>query len=263
MIGERPITWPALWDSVLDVAGKSDWQSPLFTALAPLAFLRKGSRRITGLLFGYAVYLFATWWFLTHRLDRFWLPVVPVLAVLAGLGADWSRGWPWSVLLGIIMTVGVAANLVYVSTALASLNRWTADLETLRDEVPLLLNVPLARLDKELPADAKVLLVGQAGVFHVRHAIVYNTVFNRETIEVWAKGQSPARVREALVSRGVTHVYVDWAEIKRYRDPGNYGFTPFVTPELFAGLVRAGVLEPAGKLGDLQVLYRVIRGRKE
>ena len=40
---------------------------------------------------GYAAYLFLTWWLLTHRLDRFWLPLLPCLAILAGLGADWSR----------------------------------------------------------------------------------------------------------------------------------------------------------------------------
>ena len=55
-----------------------------------------------------------------------------------------------------------------------------------------------------------------------------------------ARGRSPDQVRRALIDRGVTHVYVDWHEIERYRSPGNYGFTPFVTPELFAGLVAAG-----------------------
>ena len=50
-------------------------------------------------LWGYVAYLFATWWLFTHRLDRFWLPLLPPLAVLAGLGADWARNRGWSVLL--------------------------------------------------------------------------------------------------------------------------------------------------------------------
>ena len=33
------------WSSVVDVAGRSDWQSPLYMALAPLSLLRAGSRR--------------------------------------------------------------------------------------------------------------------------------------------------------------------------------------------------------------------------
>ena len=40
--GPRPATAPALWSSVVDVAGRSDWQSPLYVAFAPLALLRRG-----------------------------------------------------------------------------------------------------------------------------------------------------------------------------------------------------------------------------
>ncbi len=82
--------------SALDVAGRSDWQSPACCALAPLAFLRPGSRRAVRAIGGYVLYLFLTWWLLTHRLDRFWLPLLPGLAVLAGLGADWTRGRAWT-----------------------------------------------------------------------------------------------------------------------------------------------------------------------
>jgi hypothetical protein len=94
-------------------------------------------------------------------------------------------------------------------------------------------------------------------VFDFDHPVVYNTVFNHETIETLARDRSPVQVRRALRERGITHVYVDWPEIARYRAPGNYGFTPFVTPELFAGLVNAGVLEPPVPIGEAQRLYRV------
>ena len=35
----KPITARSLWSSLVDVAGRSDWQSPLYVALAPLALL--------------------------------------------------------------------------------------------------------------------------------------------------------------------------------------------------------------------------------
>ena len=54
----------------------------------------------------FVTYLFLTWWFLTHRLDRFWLPMLPALAILAGAGADWIRTRGWSILLAIVMTLG-------------------------------------------------------------------------------------------------------------------------------------------------------------
>ena len=241
--GPRPIAWQPLVDGVVEVAGRSDWQSPLFTALAPLALLRRPSRRAALVLFGYVVYIFATWWLLTHRLDRFWLPLLPPLAVLAGLGADWTRSRWWAAATASVIGLSLLTNFTYVSTALAGLNQWTDSYDDLRFEVPRMADRHLARLDDDLQPGAKVLLVGQASVFPMRHAIVYNTVFDPETIETIARGRHPDAIAAELDRRGITHVYVDWHQIRRLRSPGNYGFTDFVTPELFADLVRSGVLE--------------------
>jgi 4-amino-4-deoxy-L-arabinose transferase-like glycosyltransferase len=255
--GPRPISAAALGAALLDVAGRSDWHSPLYAALAPLALLRRGSRRLAGALWSYVAYLFLTWWLLTHRLDRFWLPLLPALAVLAGLGADWTRNWAWSILLGLMFALATVLNFTVISTALTGLNEWTGDLRVLRTRVPSMTNPALAWLDTHLPPHAKVLLVGQAAVFHMNHPVVYNTVFNRETFETLAHGRTPAEVARALHERGISHVYVDWFEIDRYRSPGNYGFTPFVTPKVFSELVAAGVLEPGEAIARRQQLYRV------
>jgi hypothetical protein len=255
--GPRPITAAALGNSLLDVAGRSDWQSSLFAALAPLALLRREGRRLAWLLWGYVAYLFLTWWLLTHRLDRFWLPLLPALAILAGLGADWTRDRAWSLLLGALLAGAIAFNFTFISSGVVGLNEWTSDLRALRTRVPRLINPALARLDATLPRDARVLLVGQAGVFHMNHPVVYNTVFNRETFETMARGKTAPEVARELRVKGITHVYVDWFEIERYRSPGNYGFTPFVTPAVFARLVADGVLEPPRALGLRQELYRV------
>ena len=155
--------------------------------------------------------------------------------------------------------IGVATlgNLSYSTTALTALNQWTDDLLELRTAVPRMLNPALARVDASLPPGAKLLLVGQGAVFHVNHPIVYNTVFNDETFETLARGRSPAEVRDALNRLGVTHIYVDWFDIARFRSPGNYGFTDFVQPAEFDRLVRAGVLQPPELMGAQRELYRV------
>ncbi|MCA1685993.1 MAG: glycosyltransferase family 39 protein, partial [Planctomycetia bacterium] len=259
--GPRPIEGGLLWAAVVDVAGRSDWQSPLYVALAPLAFLRRGSRRVAAALGGYVAYLFLSWWLLTHRLDRFWLPLLPGLAALAGLGADWTRGKAWSAVVGLVVAWAFVANLSYSSTALTALNEWTGDLNTLRNTVPEMLNPSLAGLDAGLPAGARMLLVGEAAVFHVNHPVVYNTVFDDETFETLARGHSAAEVQAALKGLGITHIYVDWFDIDRYRSPGNYGFTPFVVPAEFDRLVEAGVLEPGVTVGKKRELYRVIPKR--
>jgi hypothetical protein len=255
--GRLPVAADLLWASMVDVAGRSDWQSPLYLALAPLAFARRGSRRFATAVAAFAAYLFLTWWLLTHRLDRFWLPMLPPLAVLAGLGADWTRSRSWSVLLGCLVALAFVANLSYSTTALTGLPDWTGDLKALRKSVPEMLNPPLAKTDAALPPGSRLLLVGPAAVFHVNHPIIYNTVFDDDTFESLVKGRSPAEVRDALKRLGVTHVYVDWFEIERYRSPGNYGFTDFVTPDEFDRLVKAGVLDRPETVGTRQELYTV------
>ncbi len=255
--GPRGISGRELARSVVEVAGRSDWQSPLYVALAPLALVAAGQRRLAVALWGLAVYLFFSWWLATHRLDRFWLPILPVLAVLAGLGADWCRRLDWTLVLGCVLGVSVLTCLVYDSTALAGFNEWTGDLDVLRQTVPRDLNAPLARLDARMADDARILLVGQASVFHLRHRVLYNTVFNRERIEELSRDRDAPAFRKALHDLGVTHVYVDWREIERYRQPGNYGFTDYVTPARFAGWVEAGVLGRPVAVGPAQDLYRV------
>ncbi|CAN5720651.1 hypothetical protein BH23PLA1_BH23PLA1_02470 [soil metagenome] len=260
--GPRPLTIGALVVGGLDVAGRSDWQSPLYALLVPLALLRPGSRRSALALWGYGLYLFATWFLLTHRLDRFWLPLLPSAAILAGLGADWTRGRGWSIVLAVVLGIAISANLAFVSTPLSGPVEWTTDLDDLRRQGPDVLSLPeqpspLARLDAVLPAEARVLMIGQAGVFHQRHELRYNTVFNRELLEEIAAGRSPEDVGKHLTDRGLTHIYVDWVEVERHRKPGGYGFTPFVTRELFEDFQRIGLLEPPDRLGDDHWLYRV------
>jgi hypothetical protein len=266
--GPKPIVAREFVRSIVDVAGRSDWQSPVFAALVPLAFLRPGWRKPAGWLAVDSAYVFLTWWLFTHRLDRFWLPILPPLAILAGLGSDWVGPsprwwlrWGWTGWLGGLLLIAVTTSAVYCSTALAGLNEWMGDLERLRVEVPRMVNPPLSRLDAELPVGARPLLVAQAAVFHLNRPIVYNTVFNDETIETIARGRTPTEIAGELRRLGVTHVYVDWFEVERYRSPGNYGFTPFVTPALFASLVKAGVLKSPTRIGLRQELYEVSAGR--
>jgi hypothetical protein len=207
------------------------------------------------------LYLFLTWWLLTHRLDRFWLPLLPGLAVLAGLGADWTRGRTWTVLVGVILAVSIATSAAQISTDAVGLHRWTDDLRALRTGVPRMINPPLARLDAELPTGARPLLVGQAQAFHMTHPVAYNTVFDRDTFEAIDRDRSPEAVRDELARRGITHVYVDWSEIARYRSPGNYGYTDYVTPARFARLVATGVLSTPRAMGPAHELYTVLPPR--
>ena len=76
-----------LLEKLVDVTARSDWQSSLVFALAPWALLVHDRRRVLAVA-GYALLFFLMWLWLTHRIDRFWVPVQPVFCILAALGAE-------------------------------------------------------------------------------------------------------------------------------------------------------------------------------
>jgi len=240
--GRKPITLAELGRALVDVAGRSDWQSPVYLAFAPLAWLARGRRGHAAVATAFLVWLFAGWWLLTHRLDRFWLPLLAPAAVLVGLGWNGMSQRVWKIarvaILGVCMSVGLVQSL----SPLTGPTNWTTPLDDLRHSIPRLLDRELVEFAEALPPKARPLLVGEAAVFHLTVPIVYNTVFNRETLEVWTAGLDPVEAGRAVRDRGITHIFVDWNEIARYRSPGNYGYTDYVTPELFERWVQAGWL---------------------
>lgn len=260
--GRKPLQMKLFWNSLVEVAGRSDWQTPLFLAFAPLAVLvaakSKDARKLLIRLALLAGWVFITWWLFTHRLDRFWLPIQPVLSLLAGAGAlafDGTR--PARIWRGVFVGICLGVNWIYASTSLSGLNEWTHPLEQLWSSVPNRLYPASVLVDRSLKPTDKVLLVGQAAVFYWEKPILYNTVFNRERIETIAAGKSSTEVHAELKRLSVTHVFVDWFEIRRYRQPGNYGFTDFVTQEFFDGLVRDGVLSAPTYPAAQKTLYQV------
>ncbi len=72
-----------------EVTLTSPWLSPLLMPLAALALFGP-RRRLAWWLAAYFVFVFLGWWFFTHRIERFWVPVLPIVALLAGMGATWT-----------------------------------------------------------------------------------------------------------------------------------------------------------------------------
>lgn len=242
-----------------DVTVKSDWLSPLLFSLAPLAFFRKENRKLLKGFATYVGFLFMSWWVLTHRIDRFWIPLIPVVAILAGVGVCWSFQKPWKIVAGTFVGLAVLFNLAFISTPLCGLNSWLVDLAQVKLAVqgtaPGIRHLNALKL----PAGSIVLSVGEAGVFDAEFPIVYNTVFDHSIFEQWCShdmpGVSPAdqplksleEIRAKLKAEGVTHILVNWQEILRYRD--TYGYTEFVTPQKFETLTKAGVISQPENLG--------------
>ena len=226
----------------------------------------------------------AIWWLASHRLERFWLPLVPLLVVAAGWGIgrwrDSLQGWPVALALGLHGLYGVLleSDWPYVDNRIGvSLHDLRADQWDSQREVPggeereaMLERVPAHQRwinshlrDGRLKEGERVLMVGDARVFDLRVPIASSSCFDRSMLEEVARLVDPKERVELLWRRGIGYVAVDWGEIERYRSPGNYGFSPLIDRRLMDQLVEQGVVERVDwpLESDRADLYRVLEGR--
>lgn len=282
---------PDLWRQLQEITLRSDWQSVLIGGFAPLSLLAWRQSRGVRWLWLYVVWLLLTWCWLTHRIDRFWVPMLPLLSVLAGIGlqALWAPlgqdaphdrapdGHPLAAfgLLGTralaaaIVVVSVLFNLAFITTGLAGFNGFLLD-EAVAQDQALTSSIRLCRA-AGVDEVSKVLFIGEAAVFDADFPCVYNTVFDDSWFEAWCAAPQAGRpksewglrsadeFRRTFAEQGVTHICVHWKEVLRYRLPGSYGFTDFVHPARFDTLVAAGVLQPIEPVAvdDWQRAYAV------
>ncbi|MCA9078945.1 MAG: glycosyltransferase family 39 protein [Planctomycetaceae bacterium] len=266
-----------LVEKCIDVTAKSDWQGALVFGLIPLAFVVRQDRGRVVWLSLYALLFFLLWFGITHRIDRFWVPVLPVLCVLAGAGcaalfARWEHhladeSIPAMLpLVGTLLAVGwIAATLlwqfVFITTPLCGLNSYLTSYEVLRSQVRQSASLVdyLEQTQPDGGPPRRWLFVGEAQVFDSTEEYEYNTVFDISLFEEWTAEPTDAAlpsgekrlangeaIRRELTARGITHIAVNWAEILRYRT--TYRYTDYVTPVRFRELVELGVLvrEPDG-----------------
>jgi hypothetical protein len=146
----------------------------------------------------------------------------------------------------------VFANWLVIASPMIGDNRFLVSLEALRTDVsdpaagqPGRVSAAHGYLNQNVPPGGAVLLVGDAQPFDLEMRTYYNTTFDDSVFEQLTRGRTAEERREPFRDRGITHVYVDWREIARYRSPGNYGFTDYVQPERFEELVADGILREA------------------
>lgn len=235
------------------------WLSPLVVPLAVLAWKVPSHRRISLLLAGLTLFIFATWWLLTHRIDRFLVPIWPLAAMLAGIGATWDANRIWRRVLIAILAIGLVFNFMLIGGGGVADNRYLMPLVQARAASVALIDPWHTWLNDPANNVQRVLLVGDAQPFDLEIPATYNTVFDDSVFEQFARDKSAAEVQKALTDRGISHIYVAWPEIERYRSPGNYGITDFLQPAIFDALVAAGVLERLPMLAAGRgEMYRVI-----
>ncbi len=240
----------ALADSLFSIAWSWKSQGAILIPLALiglLRFKRSPAVRITAAI---AIFVFAVWWLLTHHLERFLLPAIPLAMLLAGFGIRTMFQHLGRPLASICLTVGILCNLVLMAVSPTMGDpRLLVDTSVIRregieptDSIRIPEHVLWANRNLQ-SSDGVLLLVGDAAIFNYEVPLRYSTCFNVSDLSEIAR--LPAdQWREEFEQRGIRHVLVHWGEIERYRGEGNYGFDPSITRELIRAMVDQGVLKP-------------------
>jgi len=184
---------------------------------------RRTASRVRWILLGYTLVVIAAWWLLTHRIDRFWIPVLPVVALLAGAGACWSSERWWRIVLPAILVAGLGRTFWSPRWAPARLVRQPR-MAPWRSRA----NQSVAPILQSKRVRRKRAAGRRCGRIDLMPPVLYNTCFDDCIFEQLVKGRTAAEIRAELAARQIAYVYVDWDEIARYRR--TYGFTEFVRP---------------------------------
>ena len=231
--------------------GKSKWLSPLLIPFALIAWVSPAHRKLQLAMLLAFVYVIVVWWLLTHRIDRFWIPALPVICLLAGVGAMARRtSKAWSA----VATTALITHFLLAFPVVSS--RYLIDNRVLMAYSEFITDAPNASdpgynsvssvhtwLNDHTPAGKAVMLVGDAQPFNIRAKVYYSTCFDACHYEQWIKGRTSAERRRILEERGVAYIWFDWAEIRRYRN--TYGFTNYVQrDQVYSEMVEGGILRP-------------------
>lgn len=298
----RFFTVAQLLSKVRELSIRGEFASPLLLPLGLLgsAYLvkqcwRRPRRIHAPLLFpllalALSGFIFIAWFLITHRLERFLVPALPLVALLAGFGYLFTKELAGSTVARAFFAVGLIYSLLMVAGFGAKADaRWFVALNHLRTD-PLQSENPnqptIQRLShserwltQNLKADEAVLLVGGAQVWDLPGKtqgvnVYYNTCFDDCVLFNWRKEKKTVEeFREEFASRNVKYVVVDWAELRRYLSPGNYGydrrFSAKDSLRQFNNLENTRLLKQVTRIGreeeflgeakrPQQVIYRVL-----
>ena len=153
-----------------------------------------------GLLWRRSVWIFAVWWLVSHRIDRF------LLAGVAACGGDcgWlrrcseERWWRWTVY-GVVVGRAWRTACWRPASTLVGDNRWFVSLEQLRRDRPWPQHTPQRVkashqwLNENVQPGQAVLLVGDAEPFDLEMPVFYNTCFDDCLLCDWMLNKSAER----------------------------------------------------------------------
>lgn len=228
--------------------------SLLVFAFVPFALAGRGRTRRGLFVLAFAALYVFLWFAFTHRIERFLLPGLAVMAAVSGAGL-------FSMPAGRLRTAALSAALFMLGLSLF----FTAGFYGAKPDP----SVPLfgrnddfmaenhsawpawKKAEEALPPGALVYLHGEAETFYLDFDFVGTTVFDRKPLDEIAAADAPADVAARLAKAGFTHIFVNWATFRRQQETYTFtfegkerpGYSALTAPAFFDGLERAGIIE--------------------
>ncbi len=254
--------WQSIHDSFDRLFLKSEYLSVALVPLTlmgfillPLADRTVGAKRVdwlrhpTFLPLMMIFWIVFAWFAFTHRIDRFWIPALPMASMVAAVSVHWLGSNGVQSLSAAGLLTSTVYGLLIALSGIQSDNRWFVSYDSLRrdvgtEEAPGRLSVSIDWINRNLPRDANILAIGQAQAYRFERQIAYSTCFNTPPGELELRGVDAEQQRSWLKQSGFTHLLIQWSEIDRYRSPGNYGFSTWPTSEDLRAMLASGLIRP-------------------
>ena len=221
------------------VAVATRFQSVLLLAFAPIGAVAAFRMPVGRGCIVVCVWIGLVYYGATHRIDRFWLPLLPAASVLVAAG-----------LLALRRRLPSLARVAFWgATAFHLLMMWyLAPPQPLRMLAQQREEAKVGFLRAlEGTEGGRVLLVGEAQVFEADADVIYATVFDRSPLHRYAAAgpntnelANAEEICRRLRADDIVFIAVNWAEVLRYRL--TYGTTDFDSYRTIEALQRAGVI---------------------
>ncbi|MBI5209788.1 MAG: glycosyltransferase family 39 protein [Elusimicrobia bacterium] len=169
-------------------------------------------------------------WSLSSSLFRFVMPHLPLACLLTGLGLELSFASRARLVLRAGLAYVLLFQLAYAMTWFKALGATGVVLG--REDPASYLRVPhpfyhnpvypaLEFVNSALPADAKVLFLGEGRRYYCRREAVVMSYFDEYPLQWWlARCATPEDLRREFGRAGITHVLVNRLELGRWQGPG-------------------------------------------
>ncbi|MFH1239410.1 MAG: hypothetical protein V1653_04775, partial [bacterium] len=213
------------WSLTMEGNSNASFIGPIFLLFAPLLLFFKNKDRVTKILLIYLAGFWFIWSLATHML-RFFIPALPVFSILIAV-------YVWRADLGKVFRavsltlVGLLCliNLYWLSSILYNREGWQVVSGKLSKEQYLsyphiAYGVPYYKMaeyiNKNLPANAKILLVGEGRSYYIQRKVLTSSVYDQTPVVEWTKSSGSSEgVFLAMRKEHITHIMLNKPEALR------------------------------------------------